>query len=65
MPPFPPLVLSEGGGIDQSGIRPEGGGRQAEGTTGGSKQNVEQKKGMDGWRGERVGGLQAWQSCSS
>lgn len=50
MPPFPPLVLLEGGGIDQSGIRPEGGGRQAEGTTGGgSKQNVEQKKGwMDG-----------------
>ncbi len=55
MPPFPRWYFRGGGGIDQSGIRPEGSGRQAEGTTGGIKSKCGTEKRMDGWRGERKG----------
>lgn len=54
MPPFPPVgFVGRGGGIDQSAIRPEGSGRQAEGTTG----RVKSKCGTG--RGKKVG-VERW-----
>lgn len=48
MPPFPP-VGNVGGEV--ASIRPEGSGRQAQGTPGGIMSNMEQKKQgwMNGW----------------
>lgn len=74
MPPLPHCYCpGKECGMDQSRIRPEGSGQQAEGTTGGLSQNIEQKNGWTEVKlrekkrepGRWGGHLQAWQSCSS
>lgn len=59
MPPFPPVgFVGRGGGIDQSAIRPEGSGRQADGTTRRVKSKCGSgrggKGGVERWMDERL-----------